>query len=128
MTENNSLNLYLNPQLSLLSFNERVLNMALKETTPVLERLKFLCIFSSNLDEFFEIRVSGLKAQAASNVSTEGVDGLTPQLALQQISERTHELVDLQYQILNQQVFPELAKHGIDFLSKDRWSSNRKSG
>ncbi len=126
MTENNSLNLYLNPQLSLLSFNERVLNMALRETTPVLERLKFLCIFSSNLDEFFEIRVSGLKAQAASNVSTEGVDGLTPQLALQQISERTHELVDLQYQILNQQVFPELAKHGIDFLSKDRWSSKQK--
>jgi len=94
MTLNNNLNLYLNPELSLLSFNERVLNMALKPSTPLLERLKFLCIFSSNMDEFFEIRVSGLKAQAASHTSTEGIDGLTPQLALENICQRAHRLVE----------------------------------
>ncbi len=126
MTENNNLNLYLNPQLSLLSFNERVLHMALKPTTPLLERLKFLCIFSSNMDEFFEIRVSGLKAQAASNISTEGADGLTPKSILEKISEQAHLLVDLQYQILNEQVFPELEKHGIRFLTMDQWSNKQR--
>jgi len=71
---------YLNTELSLLSFHERVLNMALNPRTPLLERLKFLCIFSSNMDEFFEIRVSGLKAMAQSAVSAESIDGLTPQI------------------------------------------------
>lgn len=126
MTQNNSLNLYLNPELSLLSFNERVLNMAIKPTTPLLERLKFLCIFSSNMDEFFEIRVSGLKAQAASNIPTEGVDGLTPKLALEKISEHAHRLVDLQYQTLNDKVFPELTRHGIAFLTREQWSDAQK--
>ena len=88
MTNTNSLNLYLHPELSLLAFNERVLYMALNPDTPLLERLKFLCIFSSNMDEFFEIRVSGLKAKAQSNLSAEGIDGLSPLLALEQISER----------------------------------------
>jgi len=125
MTLNNNLNLYLNPELSLLSFNERVLNMALKPSTPLLERLKFLCIFSSNMDEFFEIRVSGLKAQAASHTSTEGIDGLTPQLALENICQRAHRLVDLQYEVLNEQVFPELAKHGIAFLTRREWSDKQ---
>lgn len=60
MTTTNDLNLYLHPELSLLSFNERMLSMALDPATPLLERLKFLCIFSSNMDEFFEIRVSVL--------------------------------------------------------------------
>ena len=59
--------MFLHPELSLLAFHERVLHMALREDVPLLERLKFLCIFSSNLDEFFEIRVSGLKAKAASS-------------------------------------------------------------
>ena len=126
MAENNNLNLYLNPQLSLLAFNERVLHMALKPTTPLLERLKFLCIFSSNMDEFFEIRVSGLKAQAASNISNEGADGLTPKSVLDKISEQTHMLVDLQYKILNEQVFPELKKHGISFLTIEQWSDKQR--
>ena len=126
MAENNNLNLYLNPQLSLLAFNERVLHMALKPTTPLLERLKFLCIFSSNMDEFFEIRVSGLKAQAASNISNEGADGLTPKSVLDKISEQTHILVDLQYKILNEQVFPELKKHGISFLTSEQWSDKQR--
>ena len=120
------LNSYLHVELSLLSFHERVLNMASDPNTPLMERLKFLCIFSSNMDEFFEIRVSGLKARAESAVSAEGVDGLTPSVALERISERAHRLVDRQYEILNQELMPELAEHGIRFLPRTEWSDDQK--
>jgi len=116
---------YLNPELSLLSFHERVLNMALNPKTPLLERLKFLCIFSSNMDEFFEIRVSGLKAMAQSSLAVDGVDGLTPQITLDKISERAHRLVELQYQTLNEHVFPELEDHGIRFVDRDDWTDEQ---
>lgn len=116
---------YLNAELSLLSFHERVLNMALNPRTPLLERLKFLCIFSSNMDEFFEIRVSGLKAMAQSSVASESVDGLTPQIALDKISERAHRLVDLQYETLNEQVLPQLKEYGIQFLERDEWTEEQ---
>ncbi len=114
--------LFLHTELSLLSFHERVLNMALNPKTPLLERLKFLCIFSANMDEFFEIRVSGLKAKAESAVSGESFDGLSPQLALEQISVRAHDLVKLQYETLNDQVLPELGDYGIKFLARDDWN------
>lgn len=114
--------LFLHVELSLLAFNERVLHMALNPKTPLLEKLKFLCIFSSNMDEFFEIRVSGLKAKAESAVSGESFDGLSPQAALEKISEQAHKLVKLQYEILNEQVLPEMEQHGIRFLSRDNWS------
>lgn len=126
MTQTNSLNIYLHPELSLLAFNERVLSMALNPDIPLLERLKFLSIFSSNMDEYFEIRVSGLKAKAQSNLSTEGIDGLTPLLALEQISDKAHQLVELQYQALNQDILPQLAKQGIEFLPQDSWSAAQK--
>ena len=100
--------------------------MASDPNTPLMERLKFLCIFSSNMDEFFEIRVSGLKARAESAVSAEGVDGLTPSVALERISERAHRLVDRQYEILNQELMPELAEHGIRFLPRTEWSDDQK--
>ena len=116
---------FLHVELSLLAFNERVLNMALNPKTPLLEKLKFLCIFSSNMDEFFEIRVSGLKAKADSAVSGESFDGLSPQAALEKISERAHDLVKHQYEILNQQVMPELEQHGIKFLSREQWSDKQ---
>lgn len=119
-------NSYLHVELSLLSFNERVLNMAMDPRAPLLERLKFLCIFSSNMDEFFEIRVSGLKAIADSAVSVEGVDGLTPQIALEKISERTHRLVAQQYQLLNEQLMPELGEHGIEFLARSKWTDEQR--
>lgn len=109
-----------------MGFNERVLNMALRAETPLLERLKFLCIFSSNLDEFFEIRVSGLKAKAESSLSAEGIDGLTPHIALERIAKKTHELVDLQYTTLNESLLPALKQHGIDFLARDNWSDPQK--
>lgn len=126
MTINNNLRPYLHPELSLLAFNQRVLNMALSPSTPVLEKLRFLCIFSSNMDEFFEIRVSGLKARAQSALATEGIDGLTPQVALEQIADKAHELTDLQYQTLNNQVMPELKEHGIVFLPPQNWSEEQR--
>jgi len=113
---------FLHAELSLLSFHERVLNMALNPNTPLLERLKFICIFSSNLDEFFEIRVSGLKAKAESSIAGESFDGLSPQAALDKISERAHNLVSLQYQTLNEQVLPELESYGIKFLRRENWT------
>lgn len=122
MTTPSTLNPYLHPELSLLSFNERVLQTALDDNIPLLERLRFLCIFSSNMDEYFEIRVSGLKARAQSGLATEGPDGISPQLALEQISEKTHSLVELQYHTLNNVVMPKLKQHGIEFLTIERWS------
>lgn len=126
MTDTNSLNLYLHAELSLLNFNERVLNMALDPSTPLLERLKFLCIFSSNMDEFFEIRVSGLKAKANSMASMEDVDGLAPSIALEKINQHAHHLVELQYQTLNEKIMPELKEHGIEFLAQDKWNNKQR--
>lgn len=126
MTDLTPETLYLHPELSLLSFHERVLNMALNPRIPLLERLKFLCIFSSNLDEFFEIRVSGLKARAQSAVASEGVDGLPAQTVLEKISKRTQELVELQYQTLNTELLPKLHDHGISFLAPDNWSDEQR--
>ena len=117
---------FLHPELSLLSFNERVLNMAVNTDVPALERLKFLCIFSSNMDEFFEIRVSGLLAKANTAFATEGVDGMVPSTALEKISEHAHRLSDLQYQTLNKHVMPALAEHGIRFLERDQWNEEQK--
>ena len=116
---------FLHVELSLLSFNERVLSMAVDPTTPLLERLKYLCIFSSNMDEFFEIRVSGLKAKADSAVSGESFDGLSPQLALEEISACAHDLVELQYKTLNQSVFPLMADYGIEFLQHNDWTEEQ---
>ncbi len=84
-------------------------------TTPLLERLRFLCITSSNMDEFFEIRVAGLKEQLRVNPHHAGPDGLTPRAALREISKRAHALVARQYELLNDEVLPELAAHGIRF-------------
>jgi len=113
---------FLHPELSLLAFNERVLHMAMDPSTPLLERLKFLCIFSSNMDEFYEIRVSGLKALASSSFATEGVDGMSPTIALEKIAERAQRLTKLQYQTLNDEVMPALAEYGIQFLARNDWN------
>ena len=90
----NNPELYTNRQLSLLEFNRRVVAQAADPDTPLLERLKFLCIASSNLDEFFEIRVSGLRQAQEMGVGQSGPDNRTPQQVLREISDRTHALVD----------------------------------
>ncbi|MFZ9102960.1 MAG: hypothetical protein ACO20B_03750 [Burkholderiaceae bacterium] len=93
---------YVNRELSLLAFNERVLSMAERPDVPLLERLRYLCIVSSNLDEIFEIRVSGMKAKIrqGSGELLEA-DGYSPQGNYLAVSERAHDLIDHQYRLLN---------------------------
>src|SRR5690606_14100176 len=101
--------LYFNRELSHLQFNIRVLMQALDGNHPLLERLRFLCIFSSNLDEFFEIRVAGLKHQIRYGRETVGPDGLLPEQILAQIDQIAHRYVQMQYDALNEQLIPALA-------------------
>jgi polyphosphate kinase len=112
--------LYLNRELSLLEFNRRVLAQAKEESVPLLERLKFLCIAASNLDEFFEIRVAGLVQQAAFGSSQRGADGFSSQEQLRRIAATAHELVDEQYRVLNEVLIPRLDAENIRFLRRSK--------
>jgi polyphosphate kinase len=119
--------LYIHRELSQLQFNIRVLEQALDESYPLLERLKFLLIFSSNLDEFFEIRVAGLKKQVTFAREQAGADGLQPHQALARISELVHEQVNRQYSILNEILLPELANHQVRFIRRRHWTAKIKT-
>ncbi|WP_374322406.1 polyphosphate kinase 1 [Aquipseudomonas alcaligenes] len=119
--------LYIHRELSQLKFNIRVLEQALDESYPLLERLKFLLIFSSNLDEFFEIRVAGLKKQINFAREQAGADGLLPSQVLARISEIAHEQVERQYAVLNDVLLPELAKHQINFIRRRYWTTKLKT-
>src|SRR5271154_4103903 len=88
---------FLNRELSWLEFNQRVLDEALDQKNPLLERLKFFTIASSNLDEFFEVRVAGLKQQIESGVSTRTADGATPMETFQAITKRVRKMVANKY-------------------------------
>lgn len=114
--------LYIHRELSQLQFNIRVLEQALDESYPLLERLKYLLIFSSNLDEFFEIRVAGLKQQIAFARELTGADGLQPHQVLTRISEIAHQQVQRQYAILNDILLPELARQKIRFIRRRQWT------
>lgn len=118
--------LYINRELSLLEFNRRVLAQAKDPANPLLERLRFLTICSTNLDEFFEIRVSGVKQQISFGVVQRGADGLLPQEALSRISERAHELVTEQYRVLNEELLPALAEADIRLLRRTEWSGKQR--
>ena len=114
--------LYLNRELAQMAFNARVLAQAEDATVPVLERLKFLCIVSSNLDEFFEIRVAGLKEQIKYGSSVTGPDGLSARQAFKAVEQQAHALVERQYALLNEEILPELARQDIHFLRRTHWS------
>src|SRR6185312_3724961 len=103
--------LFFNRELSLLEFHARVLEEALDERNPLLERLKFLSIFSSNLDEFFMIRISGLKEEL-HDVSVVSPDGLTPSQQLQKSRERILVLINEQARCLREEVLPQLRETG----------------
>lgn len=109
---------YLNRELSWLAFNERVLEEAADAAHPWLERLKFLCIFSTNLDEFFEVRVAGLQQQVSAGIEAQdyAADGLGPAEQLAQIDARVHPLVAEQYRLLSGVVIPGLAEQGIEWV------------
>jgi len=116
---------YINRELSHLKFNQRVLAQALDETHPLMERLKFLLIFSSNLDEFFEIRVAGLMQSIKYERESSGLDGAHPEETLREISRICGETVEQQYGILNDTLFPELEKEGIRFLRRADWTEEQ---
>ncbi|MDA1106838.1 MAG: polyphosphate kinase 1 [Proteobacteria bacterium] len=117
--------LYINRELSQLEFDRRVLELATDKTVPLLERLRFLCISSTNLDEFFEIRVSGLKQQAQAGAVQAGPDNLNLQDTLKRISDIAHALVAEQYRILNEALIPELAAENIRFVRRTHWSAKQ---
>src|SRR5499427_10828024 len=104
---------FINRELSWLAFNQRVLEEAQDPMQPLIERVKFITIFSSNLDEFFEIRVAGIKQQIESETSDVGPDGLSPTELFDRIQKTVRELVGMQYALWNNELQPELAKNGI---------------
>ena len=113
---------FLNRELSLLQFNRRVVAQALDESVPLLERLRFLCISSSNLDEFFEIRVAGIKQLMKSGSLAHTPTGMNQSELFAAISEEAHKLVDEQYAAFNDVVMPALEKSGIRFLRRTAWT------
>src|SRR3954468_19930966 len=106
-----------NRELSWLSFNERVLALAEDESQPLLERLKFLAIFASNLDEFYMVRVAGLKRRNETGLSVRSADGLTPREQLGYISKRNQELVEQHAMAFEERIRPQLAGQGIRIVS-----------
>ncbi len=112
-----------NRELSYLKFNLRVLSQASNREHPLLERLMFLLIFSSNLDEFFEIRVSGLKKRLQYDMQQPDPDGRYPEQILRQIHEQVRAALDEQYRILNEDLFPSLAAENIHFVKRQDWSA-----
>jgi polyphosphate kinase len=108
---------YFNRELSWLAFNQRVLEQAQSEANPLLERVKFLAIVSSNLDEFFEIRVAGLTQQQETGGGEPSIDGLTPREQLRQIQAAVRGLVRAQQACWQEQLVPALAAEGIEFIA-----------
>lgn len=117
---------FLNRELSLLAFNRRVLAQAEDDTVPLLERLRFLCIVSSNLDEFFEIRVAGLKERNKADSRLLSLDGLTPAQAFGQVAQKAHELVAAQYRLFNEELLPKMQMENIVFLRRALWSEKQR--
>ena len=118
--------LYINRELSFLEFHRRVLAQAKSEALPLLERLRFLCISSSVLDEFFEIRVSGLKQKQAYGAMQRGADNMSPSEQMRHIRQTARELIDEQYVVLNELLLPALAAQNIRFLGKEDWDQRQR--
>ncbi len=112
----------LNRELGILSFNERVLAQAGDDSVPLLERLRFICITSSNLDEFFEVRMAGLQEQMRDNPGALAPDGMSLRQVYDQVVERAQKLVHQQYSMLDDVVLPQLEVEGISFHSAESWN------
>ncbi|MGI9308982.1 MAG: polyphosphate kinase 1, partial [Gammaproteobacteria bacterium] len=117
---------FINRELSQLEFNRRVLCQAQDETLPILERLKYLCIVSTNLDEFFEIRVGGLQQREEAGSGPPGPDMLSPQQILAAIHEQARILVTEQYRLLNTEIIPALAKEGVNLIRRSAWTEKQR--
>jgi polyphosphate kinase len=117
---------FLNRELGYLAFNERVLDLVEDDSVPLLERLRFLSIADSNMDEFFEIRVAGLKEQIYYDSTQPSADGLTPRESLTRVSERAHALITRMYELLNTVILPGLTAQNIHFLRRADWTPSQR--
>jgi polyphosphate kinase len=122
LTENS----LLNRELSWIEFNSRVLDEALDPAQPLLERLKFLSIFSTNLDEFFMVRISGLQEQLEGSQTLLSPDGLTPATQMRQISERLRPLLEVQTRCLLKQILPGLEQYGVRIIPYDKLNKEQR--
>ena len=118
--------LYINRELSMLEFNKRVLALAEDPSTPLLERLRFLCITSTNLDEFFEIRVAALKQRMEIGALTQGPEKMPASQVFEILRSRLSTVVERQYRLLNEVMFPELAAAGVRFLKSEDWTEEQR--
>ena len=116
----------LNRELSWLDFNRRVLSLAGEQGIPLLERVKFIAIFSSNLDEFFQVRVAALHDQVAADLTLAGADGRTPGQLLHTIGEVVRELIDIQETIVAKELRPMLLDHGIDVVGWEELTDSER--
>ncbi|TNF04048.1 MAG: polyphosphate kinase 1 [Gammaproteobacteria bacterium] len=118
----NSASFFINRHISMMQFNLRILEQALNEEYPLLERFLFLMIFNSNMDEFFEIRLAGLKRQISFSRETVSIDGMSPKDVLDTLSEQCKLATEKQYQILNEILLPALNAQKIRVLNRQSWS------
>lgn len=118
--------LLLNRELSLLAFTRRVLELARDSSVPVLERLRFLCISCTNLDEFFEVRVASVRQRMQHGVNQPGPDGRSPTATLDAIRDAVVEMVGEQYRVMNTELTPQLAEQGIHILRRSEWSKRQR--
>jgi polyphosphate kinase len=116
---------YINRELSLLQFHQRVLAEAQDASVPLLERLRFLCISCTNLDEFFEIRVAGLKQRIEIGAPAQGPEKIPAQDVFEELRVGVSDMVEQQYQLLNDELFPQLADAGVRFVHSDDWSDEQ---
>ncbi|HSM68408.1 MAG TPA: RNA degradosome polyphosphate kinase, partial [Xanthomonadales bacterium] len=119
--------LYVNRELSMLEFNERVLSLATSPRLQLLERLRFLCISRDLLDEFFEVRVAALRQRILHGAAKPGPDGITPRNTLKRVRESTLKLIEGQYRVFHRNLKPALEAEGIRFLESGNWTERQKS-
>ena len=127
MVDPSDRHLFINRELSWLAFNDRVLAEARNASLPIHERIKFLSIVSSNLDEFFMVRVAGLKHQASGGIAELPADGMMPQEQLAAISERAHVMVTEQYRLWSKELVPLLSANGLHILTREYLSAEQKN-
>ncbi|MDX8413603.1 MAG: polyphosphate kinase 1 [Mariprofundales bacterium] len=118
---------YINRDLSMLEFNRRVYEMACDPSVPLLERLRFLCISSSNMDEFFEVRVAIIKHHLAISYLRTGADGLTAQALLTQIRSKVQQIIADQYRLLNDILLPALEERGVCVIRRGEWDDAQRA-
>lgn len=118
--------LLFNHETSLLAFHRRVLTLARDETVPLLERLRFLCISCTNLDEFFEVRVAAIRQRIRHGMIQPGADGLSPHGTMAAIRERVLEMVEAQYEVLENELLPALREQGIRIIARNRFTRRQR--